>query len=290
MSLTPRPKQKLADRKRQAQHHHHSKRYLNTYWPYIPMILVIIFGLSFNQYLNNKAKVLGTTANFSSNQLLTLTNQDRANNHLSGLSLNPKLEQAAQAKANDMVTNNYWSHISPSGKTPWTFIISSGYQFSSAGENLAYGFNTDNQINAAWMSSTEHRDNILSPTYKDVGFGIAESSNYIGQGPQVIVVAEYAAPLILGGTNTITTTNLASQSKPVSRFQLLTGVNAVLSEIIIAFIIGICVGYFIIRHSRKLKRKFTNGEDFLIHHPFLDVLIAMVIVIALLLGHRVGFI
>src|SRR5206468_12650742 len=111
------------------------------------------------------------------------------------LTIDPQLAAAAQAKARDMVAGNYWSHTSPAGKTPWTFISAAGYQYQQAGENLAYGFASADDTEAAWMNSAEHRANILETSYQNVGFGVAQSPNYQGQGAETIVVAEYGQPV-----------------------------------------------------------------------------------------------
>jgi len=86
-------------------------------------------------------------------QLLNSTNAKRQENGLSSLQLNSTLSQAAAAKAADMLTNGYWAHNSPSGKTPWDFIIGSGYRYTLAGENLAKNFQSSDGVVEAWMAS-----------------------------------------------------------------------------------------------------------------------------------------
>jgi hypothetical protein len=195
MPLATKSRPGAHHKKRQAKHHRRSKDYLKTYWPYLPMLLIVGLGIAINSFLSSSGHVLGTESNFSGSSLLSNTNQDRVSDHESSLSLNSELAQAAQSKANDMIASDYWAHVSPSGKTPWTFIMASGYQYSQAGENLAYGFSSSSAVINAWMASPEHRANMLKSTYSDVGFGIAESTNFMGQGPKVIVVAEYGRPL-----------------------------------------------------------------------------------------------
>lgn len=187
-----------AKKKRTALHHRRTTRYAKPYWPYLPVIAVLAAGLIASTLLGRTQQgILGYATNVSPTGLLSETNNQRAANGLGGLGLNGQLNQAAQAKANDMVVNNYWSHNSPSGATPWTFISNSGYSYSTAGENLAYGFATSSETIIAWMNSAVHRANILGSKYTEVGFGIANSANYIGEGPQTVVVAMYAAPLVI---------------------------------------------------------------------------------------------
>src|SRR5579884_1485589 len=196
MSLVAAKKPKAYQRKKHGSHHTHSSRYLKTYWPYIPILFILLSGLIVNKYLINSRSVLGASQDYSLSTLLLETNNDRAYYGISPLRLNNQLDQAAQAKASDMATNNYWSHVSPSGKSPWNFIVSAGYEYQAAGENLAYGFNNASDVMKAWLNSPDHRQNILNGNFEDVGFGVAQSPNYLGSGPKTIIVAEYAEPVI----------------------------------------------------------------------------------------------
>jgi hypothetical protein len=138
--------------------------------------------------------VLSYSTNISPGDLLSGTNGQRSGNGLGTLSIDSQLMAAAQNKANDMVARNYWSHITPDGAEPWTFITGAGYQYTTAGENLAYGFDTSADTITGWMNSAPHRANILNGSYTQVGFGIANSANFNNDGQQTIVVAMYASP------------------------------------------------------------------------------------------------
>lgn len=138
--------------------------------------------------------VLAYATNTSHEGLLSATNSQRSANAVGTLSLNAKLNSAAQAKANDMVSRNYWSHQTPDGAQPWVFITNAGYQYSSAGENLAYGFSNSSGTVTGWMNSPSHKANLLSSKYTEVGFGMANSPNYVNSGQQTVVVAMYASP------------------------------------------------------------------------------------------------
>ncbi|HSX36055.1 MAG TPA: CAP domain-containing protein [Patescibacteria group bacterium] len=197
MVLVAKPKRRptVHNKRRVGSHHRHDPHYIKTYWPYLPMVVIVAAGLAFSSVLSGLHKdVLGYATDMSVSTLLSDTNTQREQNSLGDLTLNQQLDNAAQAKANDMATRDYWSHNTPDGKTPWTFIIASGYSYQTAGENLAYGFDSSDATVTAWMNSPEHRANILNATYKDVGFGVANSPNYQNSGPQTIVVAMYASP------------------------------------------------------------------------------------------------
>lgn len=124
--------------------------------------------------------------------MLVRVNQIRESNGLGDLTLNAELSKAAQAKAQDMFAKNYWAHFAPDGSTsPWGFIKGAGYNYLYAGENLAKGFTDSNGVINAWMNSQSHRDNILNPKYKDIGFAISEG-NLLGE-DTVLVVQMFGA-------------------------------------------------------------------------------------------------
>lgn len=122
-------------------------------------------------------------------QFLTDLNNARLAASQTPLRLNGQLEQAAQAKVEDMINNNYWDHFRPvDHKAPWNFIDESGYGYRVAGENLARGFRTEEGITNAWMQSPTHRANMLSPKYQEVGFATAYS--YQSDGSRILLTVE----------------------------------------------------------------------------------------------------
>jgi hypothetical protein len=167
---------------------------MKPYWPYIPLLLIVVVGLVFSNLWGIAAhNVLGYATDVSASGLVADTNNQRVAAGLGSLALNGTLNQAAQTKANDMASRDYWSHNTPDGATPWTFFANAGYSYKNAGENLAYGFDSSDSTIAAWMNSPDHKANIIG-AYTEVRFGIANSPNYQGTGPQTIVVAMYATP------------------------------------------------------------------------------------------------
>lgn len=133
--------------------------------------------------------VLAYATSMSRSDLLYAANQSRANNGLPPLTLNSALNSSAQMKAQHMVDNNYWAHVAPDGTQPWYFFGLAGYNYSAAGENLAYGFATSADTNTGWMNSPTHRANILG-NYKDVGFGYVNGASFQGS-QNTVVVAHY---------------------------------------------------------------------------------------------------
>jgi uncharacterized YkwD family protein/spore coat assembly protein SafA len=107
------------------------------------------------------------------NQVISLTNQERAKNGLKPLTANWQLSRVARYKAMDMRDNNYFSHTSPTYGDPFTMIKHFGISFTAAGENIAAGQATPQEVVQAWMNSPGHRANILNSTYTDIGVGYA---------------------------------------------------------------------------------------------------------------------
>ncbi len=149
------------------------------------LILALVLTFSFKQLgLNN---VLGFATHISISKLYQLTNTERERNNLSDLAYNDTLAKAAEEKANDMFTHNYWAHYSPTGKTPWDFLVASGYSYEFAGENLAKNFLFSQGVVDAWMKSQSHRENILKKEYKEVGFAVV---NGIINGEETTLVVQ----------------------------------------------------------------------------------------------------
>lgn len=141
-----------------------------TYYLLIALFLTFVFKHT------GVSNVLGLATDITVNKLYELTNQQREKNGLPDLIYSNKLSAAAYNKAQDMFAKNYWSHYAPDGKTPWDFILSSGYQYEYAGENLAKNFLLSDGVVDAWMKSSTHRDNILRNNYTEVGFAIVNGT------------------------------------------------------------------------------------------------------------------
>lgn len=119
-------------------------------------------------------RVLGYAANISADEVIRLTNEKRVAAGIAPLEVNPTLSQAAQAKGVDMLNKDYWAHQAPDGTQPWKFFIDFGYKYRYAGENLARDFSNAGSAVEAWMASSSHKDNMLSPKYKEIGIGVIE--------------------------------------------------------------------------------------------------------------------
>lgn len=106
--------------------------------------------------------------------VLHLTNEDRVKAGLQGLNESKYLDSLAQSRASDEATHENFSHIDSHGKRAYEEVNISIYPYKDFGENLAIMFMDAQSEEAAFMQSPEHRDNILNPSYKDIGIAVEE--------------------------------------------------------------------------------------------------------------------
>jgi len=136
--------------------------------------------------------VLGYASSISADQVVQMTNTERAKLGLGALSTNAALNQAATAKAAHMFQNDYWAHIAPDGTSPWTFIKNAGYRYTIAGENLARDFEDSGSMMTAWMNSPTHRENIVNAKFSQIGVAVVNGT--LGGVETTLVVQMFGAP------------------------------------------------------------------------------------------------
>lgn len=107
------------------------------------------------------------------NQLLFLINAERRKVGALPLRINSNLTQAALGQSQDMATRNFFSHTGSNGSQPSVRVSATGYSWSAVAENIAAGQSTPSQVFQSWLNSPSHKQNMLNPTYRDVGFGYA---------------------------------------------------------------------------------------------------------------------
>lgn len=111
-------------------------------------------------------------------EVLRLVNVERKKQGLNELILSHNLNGIATKKAEDMRDNNYFSHQSQRYGSPFEMLQSFGVKYSSAGENIAAGQKSAQQVMTDWMNSSGHRANILNANYKELGVGYVEGGTY----------------------------------------------------------------------------------------------------------------
>jgi len=240
----------------------HRAKILN---PFV-LALLILFYVASQQFLNFYALarpgVLGYSSLIAPETIVALTNQERESQGLGPLELNSTLSESATRKAGDMFAFNYWSHNSPSGRTPWDFFKEVDYEYRIAGENLAKDFYNNESVIRAWMKSPSHKENILNSKYKEIGVAVVNGT--INGMQTTLVVQHFASPLTALGD-----TDLAQTTTPVPQEALLTEETNLLvdepvsnplnpftiSKVFTTFFFGLVIGALILDAYLVLKKK-----------------------------------
>ncbi|NOR88911.1 MAG: hypothetical protein GQ524_01530 [Anaerolineales bacterium] len=103
--------------------------------------------------------------------LIQLINQERQSRGIGTLSQQSQLAAAARIHSEDMACNDFVSHTGSDGSLPWDRARAQGYSYSAIAENIFAGSSSAQSIFNGWMNSSGHRDNMLNPTYTEIGVG-----------------------------------------------------------------------------------------------------------------------
>jgi uncharacterized protein YkwD len=125
-------------------------------------------------------------------RMLSIVNAARLVEGRPPLTLDPRLNAAAQAHAQDMLARTYYAHESPEGSLPRQRVRAAGVSADLVGENLAAGQTSVENVMEAWLHSVDHRRNLLDPRFTHLGVGIAVGS-YLHK-YKVMWVQDFANP------------------------------------------------------------------------------------------------
>lgn len=134
----------------------------------VPIALVMFFAVT--------ALAVEPSNEITAANVLRLMNDYRASEGIAPLHSDERLDLAAADRMHNMEEESFWSHESPRGESPFQWLDRHAYHYRSAGENLAYGFETARLLVQSWMESRGHRENILSRDYEDCGIAIIDGS------------------------------------------------------------------------------------------------------------------
>lgn len=104
-------------------------------------------------------------------EVARLVNEERAKEGLAPLTLDSKLSDVARAHSKDMAKNTFFDHTNLRGESPFDRMHNAGITYRTAGENIAAGQVSAEEVMISWMNSPGHRANILNPDYKYIGVG-----------------------------------------------------------------------------------------------------------------------
>jgi|LFRM01.1.fsa_nt_gb uncharacterized protein YkwD len=110
-------------------------------------------------------------------EVLRLVNIEREKAGLPALTTNSELKAAADKRAQEIKAS--FSHTRPDGSKFSTVLKEYGISFRTAGENIAYGQRSPQEVVNAWMNSPGHRANILNSSFGKIGIGVYQSGGVI---------------------------------------------------------------------------------------------------------------
>ena len=140
-----------------------------------------------NAYCNDVAQWDGAFTELE-NEILTIVNERRAEGANCGsagsfgpagpVTMSPALRCSSRVHSKDMVDRNFFNHTNPSGESPFQRMGMAGYQYSTAGENIAGGNSTAAATMQQWMDSDGHCSNIMNPAFTELGVGYYPGGQY----------------------------------------------------------------------------------------------------------------
>jgi len=122
------------------------------------------------------------------------TNKVRQENGLPPLTENSLLDRVAEGRVEDMLRQQYFGHISPSGQGAAEMTQRVGYHYKILGENIGSMsmYATDRRFVEGWMQSLGHRENIMNEEVRDIG--VAVRKGFIKRQEQWIAVQLFGLP------------------------------------------------------------------------------------------------
>ena len=118
-------------------------------------------------------------------QVVNLVNIERAKEGLAPLTIDVNVQAAAQVRAEEIVTS--FSHTRPNGSSFSTAIAEQNVSYRRAGENIAWGQRSPEEVVTAWMNSEGHRANIMNSNFTKIGVGYYRSANGVNYWSQLFV-------------------------------------------------------------------------------------------------------
>lgn len=113
-------------------------------------------------------------------EVVVLVNKERAEEGLPPLEMHDRLSGMADVKSQDMADKNYFSHESPTYGSPFDMMDQFDFSYLAAGENIAAGQRTPEEVVEGWMNSDGHRANILHEDFTHIGVGYVEGQGRYG--------------------------------------------------------------------------------------------------------------
>lgn len=107
-------------------------------------------------------------------EVVRLVNEERAKAGLRALTFDSEIASAADIRAHEIETS--FSHTRPDYRSFSSVLRDNGIRYNGAGENIAWGQISPEQVMKGWMNSEGHRANILNPKFTKIGVGHYKNS------------------------------------------------------------------------------------------------------------------
>ncbi|RIA55686.1 Cysteine-rich secretory protein family protein [Dichotomicrobium thermohalophilum] len=124
---------------------------------------------------DDELETVAPAESFEPAEALALVNRYREDNGLPPLDLDPQLEQAALAHAQDLADHDRISHFGSDGSDPWERVQRTGYDPKVAAENVGTGQLTFGELFREWKRSPDHNSNLLLPDATHMGVAVVQN-------------------------------------------------------------------------------------------------------------------
>ncbi len=116
--------------------------------------------------------------NATERKVIQLVNDERTKRGLNPLKELTTVGHVAGIKSMDMLYDGYFAHESPDYGSPFQMMTDFGVGYRGAGENIAAGYRSPEEVMEGWMNSSGHKANILNASYTHIGVGLAKGGSY----------------------------------------------------------------------------------------------------------------
>jgi len=124
----------------------------------------------------SRTSTRSSTGSSVAQQVLAIVNRERSEAGCRAVTLNSRLNTAAERHSEDQAEHGTMSHTGSDGSSPWDRAERAGYS-NAIGENVAAGYRTASAVMEGWMDSPGHRANILNCDARAMGLGMAAAGD-----------------------------------------------------------------------------------------------------------------
>ena len=134
------------------------------------------YSASYNDLLPAARENRSTYKDYIS-EVLRLTNEMRAEGGIAPLTLDDKLTEQANVRAEEIAWSGLHSHTRPNTRSYSSLFIDNGYKTGTSGENIGWYQKTPAEVCRQWKESPTHYENIMNPVFTRIGIGVAAEAD-----------------------------------------------------------------------------------------------------------------